>query len=231
MIKSQSSAKDNILGAIRNSMGNEPITSEKSKELKAKLTSPKKGIIPARSKVKGQDLTDLFIKMAKSVSATVVELSSLDEVPQAVMQYLADYNLPSKLKMADHKLLNDIDWQKHKTLNISKGASAGDDLVSLSVAYAAIGETGSLMMLSGKDAPTTLNFLPESHLVILQKSDLVGSYEETWDMLRRRQKPVGGDLPRNINIITGPSRTGDIEQVILLGAHGPHRLHIILIDQ
>ena len=231
MVKSQSSAKANILGSIRNSLSNKPISKEKYKELEARLISPQKGIIPARSKVKGQDLTDLFIKMAKDVSASVVELTRLDNVPVAVMQYLADYNLPSKLKMADHKLLNAMDWQQHKSLTINKGASAGDDLVSLSVAFAGIGETGSIMMLSGEDAPTTLNFLPESHLVILRKIDLVGSYEETWDMLRMQQKPIGGDLPRNVNIITGPSRTGDIEQTILLGAHGPHRLHIMLIDQ
>jgi L-lactate dehydrogenase complex protein LldG len=57
---------------------------------------------------------------------------------------------------------------------------------------------------------------------------VTGSYEDAWDRLRRH---VGdGVMPRTVNLITGPSRTGDIEQTIELGAHGPRRLHIILLD-
>jgi L-lactate dehydrogenase complex protein LldG len=54
---------------------------------------------------------------------------------------------------------------------------------------------------------------------------VVAAYEDGWDRLRE-----GGGMPRAINFITGPSRTGDIEQRIELGAHGPRRLHIILVD-
>jgi L-lactate dehydrogenase complex protein LldG len=83
-------------------------------------------------------------------------------------------------------------------------------------------------LISGPDNPTTLNFLPETHIVVLPKSAVTGSYEDVWDRLRQH---VGeGVMPRTVNLVTGPSRTGDIEQTIELGAHGPRRLHIILLD-
>ena len=85
------------------------------------------------------------------------------------------------------------------------------------------------MLLAGPEGPTTLNFLPENHVVVLKKSELVGAYEDAWDRLRDAVGP-DGLLSRVVNMITGPSRTGDIEQTIELGAHGPLRLHILLVD-
>jgi L-lactate dehydrogenase complex protein LldG len=82
------------------------------------------------------------------------------------------------------------------------------------------------MMLSGPEHPTTLNMMPDTHIVVLRADQVVGSYEDGWDAVRRRDK----EMPRTVNFITGPSRTGDIEQTLQLGAHGPRRLHILLID-
>src|SRR5690606_29717660 len=97
---------------------------------------------------------------------------------------------------------------------------------SLTGSLAGIAETGTLMLASGEQGPTTLNFLPETHLVVLRESDLVGPIEEAWKRLRER---ADEGLPRTVNFITGPSRTGDIEQKIQLGAHGPRRLHVLLL--
>jgi L-lactate dehydrogenase complex protein LldG len=100
--------------------------------------------------------------------------------------------------------------------------------VSVTGAFAAIAETGTLMLLSGPSGPTTLNFLPDNHIVVLRASQLVGAYEEAWGRLRELYGP--GKLPRTVNLITGPSRTADIEQTIQLGAHGPRRLHILVVE-
>ena len=81
------------------------------------------------------------------------------------------------------------------------------------------------MLISGAETPTTLNFLPDTHIVVVRGEQVVAAYEDGWDRLRDR-----GAIPRTVNFITGPSRTGDIEQRIELGAHGPRRLHIILVD-
>ena len=82
---------------------------------------------------------------------------------------------------------------------------------------------------SGADNPTTLNFLPETHIVVLESGDLVGTYEEVWTRLR--EKFGEGEMPRTVNMITGPSRTADIEQTLELGAHGPRRLHVIILGK
>ena len=102
--------------------------------------------------------------------------------------------------------------------------------MSLTPCLAAIAETGTLMLVSGADTPTTLNFLPDTHIVVLRAGQVVAGYEDGWDLVRAR---AGGDpasWPRTVNLITGPSRTGDIEQRIQLGAHGPRRLHVVLVE-
>ena len=105
----------------------------------------------------------------------------------------------------------------------------GSDQVSITGAFAGIAETGTLVMASGPDHPVTLNLLPDTHIVVLREADIVGGYEDVWGRLRQR---YGKDrMPRTVNTITGPSRTGDIEQAIELGAHGPRRMHILVVRE
>ena len=113
-------------------------------------------------------------------------------------------------------------------LTVASGKAEPEDVTSLTAAFAGIAETGTLMLHSGPEGPTTLNFLPENHIVVLKASQVVGAYEDAWDRLRMARD--GAAVPRTVNLITGPSRTGDIEQTIQLGAHGPRRLHILLVE-
>ena len=109
----------------------------------------------------------------------------------------------------------------------SAGASDGRQLASVSHAFAGVAETGTLVMASGTDNPTTLNFLPDTHVVVLNAKDIAGDYESVWARVRNS---FGIDaLPRTINLITGPSRSADIAQILILGAHGPRRLHVLVI--
>ena len=97
----------------------------------------------------------------------------------------------------------------------------------MSHALAGVAESGTLVLTSGVDNPTTLNFLPETHIVALRAEDIAGDYETVWEVIRKKYGP--GQMPRTVNYITGPSRSADIEQKLLLGAHGPRRLHIIVV--
>ena len=101
--------------------------------------------------------------------------------------------------------------------------------MSFTGSFAGVAETGTLVLLSGPESPTTLNFLPDVHIALLFTDRVVGSYEDVWARLRARDGATV--MPRVVNWITGPSRTADIEQTLLLGAHGPRRLHIILVDE
>ena len=134
--------------------------------------------------------------------------------------------MPANLKVAPEPSLGDIPWSDQPTLSVVEGRGEANDLVSVTGAFAGVAETGTLVLLSGPEHPSTLNFLPETHIVVLRDEQLVGSYEDAWARLRAR----GRGMPRVVNMVTGPSRTADIEQTLQLGAHGPRRLHIVLID-
>jgi L-lactate dehydrogenase complex protein LldG len=121
--------------------------------------------------------------------------------------------------------LDAIPWAARPMLELRRGRAEDSDAAGITGAFAAVAETGTLMLVSGADTPTRNNFLPDTHIVVLRASEVVASYEDGWDRLR-----AAGAMPRTVNFITGPSRTGDIEQRMVLGAHGPRRLHIVLID-
>jgi L-lactate dehydrogenase complex protein LldG len=126
-----------------------------------------------------------------------------------------------------------VPWETRPLLRIRRGRAEPDDMVSLTPCFAAVAETGTLMLVSGAQTPTTLNFLPDTHIAVVRADQVVAAYEDGWDRLRAAGAVPGSSargLPRVVNFITGPSRTGDIEQRIVLGAHGPRRLHIVLVE-
>ncbi|HVL75378.1 MAG TPA: LUD domain-containing protein, partial [Noviherbaspirillum sp.] len=91
----------------------------------------------------------------------------------------------------------------------------------------AVAETGTLMLLSGPRTWPSASLLPETHVAIVERSRIVAAMEDAFALARAEH----GELPRAVNFISGPSRTGDIEQTIVLGAHGPYRVHVIIVDE
>jgi L-lactate dehydrogenase complex protein LldG len=148
-------------------------------------------------------------------------------VPKEVAALLRAHNLPMAVRHGGDPLLTGLPWEQERTLTVSTGPSDGNDLASLSHAFGAAAESGTLVLLSGADNPTTLNFLPDTHIVLVGADDIAGDYETLWERLRDRFGV--GSLPRAINLITGPSRSADVEQTLILGAHGPRRLHVIVV--
>jgi L-lactate dehydrogenase complex protein LldG len=221
-----SGARNQILGGIRGSLQRGRLDPTRETELRERVAAHRRNLVPARAAAldrAGQ--ADLFITMAEEVQATTARVSSLAAVPEAVASYLAAENLPAELVVAPDRSLDEIPWEAWPLLRIHRGRAEAEDPVALTPCFAAIAETGTLMLISGAGTPTTLNFLPDTHIVVVRGEQVVAAYEDGWDRLRDR-----GAMPRTINFITGPSRTGDIEQRIELGAHGPRRLHIILVD-
>lgn len=224
-----SGARDQILGALRRSLKVSDEDSARRQAVEARLAKPERVIVPERSQGSPADLTALFKSMAEQVQTTIDEVANLDEVPGAVAGYLKARNLPPQVKITPAADLKTLDWADQKLLETAFGRAEGDDPVSVTRALAGVAETGTLAVISGEEGATTLNFLPETNIVVLRRDEIVGPYEEVWDRLRQR---FGKDvMPRTLNFITGPSRTGDIEQTILLGAHGPKRLHVILVGE
>lgn len=219
-------SREQIMGRIRSNLTKAAGPLRQSPEALEKRTlEHARGIRPSRVDKDEAGLVDLFVQRAEKVNATVARVASTDDIPDAIAQYLANENLPAAFRMSDNPDLNGIPWDKRPALEIKKGASDGKDEVGLSRAVAGVAETGTLILASGKESPTSLNFLPETHVVMVRRSEVTGTYEDGWDMVRKK-----GAMARAVNFITGPSRTGDIEQTIYLGAHGPRRLHILLVE-
>jgi L-lactate dehydrogenase complex protein LldG len=100
----------------------------------------------------------------------------------------------------------------------------GDTLVTS--CFAALADEGAIVMASGPAHAPETSFLAATHVVVLRAGQLVDSMAALWPLLRSSGQP----LPRMVNIIRGPSRTADLGVPSRLGAHGPLRVHVILID-
>jgi L-lactate dehydrogenase complex protein LldG len=221
-------ARSQILGAVKQALARNTPGDDPQDMREQRLSDPRPGLIPERSRLPHPAQVDLMESMLNELSATVARVSSSDQVPESVSEYLKAKNLPPEIRMAPSRDLQSLPWDGQHLLKISHGPAREPDQVSVTGAFAAVAETGTLMLHSGPEGPTTLNFLPENHIVVLRASQIVGAYEEGWARLR---KVFGnGYMPRTVNMISGPSRTGDIEQKIELGAHGPRRLHVIIVE-
>jgi L-lactate dehydrogenase complex protein LldG len=220
------SARDDVFRNIRRSLG---VTGEEATRRRAvaeRLERTPRGVIPARGQVSGAERLALFRKEAESALATLAEVASAAEVPHAIAAYLRKHNLPAAIRIGEDERLARMPWEA-TSLEVARGRSEGADLNAVSHALAAVAETGTLVLVSGPDNPSTLNFLPDNHLVVVREKDLESDYESVWARVRSAFGKAG--MPRTVNWITGPSRSGDIEQTMLLGAHGPRRLHIVVV--
>jgi L-lactate dehydrogenase complex protein LldG len=221
-----SEARDQIFGDIRARLGRGGLDDNARREGEERLAAHRRNLVPARATAldhAGQ--VALFVAEAQAVDATIARVANAADVPGAVADFLSRQNLPARLVMTPDPKLDAIPWDARPMLELRRGRAEDNDAAGVTGAFAAIAETGTLMLISGAATPTRNNFLPDTHIVVLRASEVVACYEDGWDRLR-----AAGAMPRTVNFITGPSRTGDIEQRLVLGAHGPRRLHIVLID-
>jgi L-lactate dehydrogenase complex protein LldG len=219
------SSRDIVLNSIRRSLGATGAEAPRRHAVRERTKRHPRGIVPKRGHQSANRI-DLFRDMLAEAHGTLEVLASAEEVPAAVTAYIRSKNLPMSVRRGADPRLDSIPWQNERTLEVSLGRSDGNQLVAVSHAFAGAAETGTLMLVSGPDNPTTLNFLPEHHIVVVNAKDIAGDYETVWDALRKK---FGDRLPRTVNWITGPSRSADIEQVHLHGAHGPKGLHVLVI--
>ena len=222
------SARDEIFSAVRRSLG---VTGQEKPRLEAvneRIAKAPRGLIPERGQLSGEALLALFEEQAKATLATIDHVKDRAAVPEAIADFLRRTNLPARLRMGADPRLAAMPWDR-TSLDIAHGKSDGGDLVAVNHAFAGVAETGTLVITSGPDNPSTLNFLPDYAIVVVDAKDVRGAYEDVWQLLRERDGK--GHMPRTVNWITGPSRSGDIEQKLLLGAHGPRSVHIVLVGE
>jgi L-lactate dehydrogenase complex protein LldG len=215
-----------IFERIRTALGAERLDRARRSAVERRLARHPRGPLPARAKRQGEERVALFAGMLAKQGADVRRVSTPKEAVGAVASYLGTCNLPPRVRMGKDRALAGLPWREAWDLERASGAAGPNDRASLSHAVAGAAETGTLFLLSGPDNPTSLNFLPEAHCVLIAAADIFASYEDAFDRIRALS---GGTLPRSVNLISGPSRTADIEQTIVRGAHGPRRLLVVIL--
>ncbi len=214
------SSRERILARIRKAQGRGGSRPSQA-ELEAVDTYVRahpRGTLP---KVEG-DLVARFRARAESMQSTTEEVAAEAEVPAAVARYLNANKLP--LSGCVWPQLAHLDW-KGAGLALEPRGANGTDAVGVTGALAAIAETGTLVLASGQGTPATVSLLPETHVAVVSARRIVAHMEEAWALARAEFR----ELPRAINFVSGPSRTADIDQQIVLGAHGPYRVHIVVV--
>ena len=215
-----SGARDTIIRNVRRSLNRSAALSPSVRDgLDARLRHPSPNVQPRIDEA----LIERFLGKLRAVNTKVTCLPDLDRVSETVEQHMQAHDLGTRLVVAPDPELAPIRWSNR--LEVERRAAVGEDLVSVTGAFAGIAESGTLVLLSGPHRPTTLNFLPGDHLVVLRLERLLPAMEDVWASLRA----TDGAMPRTVNLITGPSRTADVEQTLQEGAHGPRRLHLLLI--
>jgi len=217
--KASDVARSNILARIRKAQGRSAVAAPH--ELSAAaiwVNARQRGPLPAMT----GDLLARFRTQAEVLQTTVDEVAQIADAPAAAARYLELNGLP--VSGCVWPALASLDWAR-SGLMLESRAAKDEDAIGITGAFAAIAETGTLMLLSGTGTPSSNSLLPETHIAVVAMQRIVPHMEDAWALLRAEY----GTPPRAVNFISGPSRTADIEQTIVIGAHGPYRVHIILV--
>jgi L-lactate dehydrogenase complex protein LldG len=212
-------SRDDILQRIRAGVGRSAANLDAARaRVDAALVARAQGPRPPDD----GDLVARFRKRSEALSSTVDQVVAIEETPAAVERYLSAHALPRRAVVVPQ--LARLDWVA-AGLAVEARAAGDADLVGITGCFCAIAETGTLMLCSSASSPATTSLLPETHIAIVDCGRIVAGMEEGWQLARDEF----GELPRAVNFVSGPSRTGDIEQTIVLGAHGPYRVHLIVV--
>lgn len=214
-----SSARDEILGALRRRAERGPDNAAAARDhVERTISQPRCGPRPAMP----DDLVALFIERAQAMISTVDLCPDPAQVPVRCAHWLRGQGLPLDPVVAPS--LANLDW-RGAGLEVRIGAAGGGDRVGVTGCFRAIAETGTLMLCSGPDSPAVNSLLPETHVAVVPRAHIVADMEAAWHAARTELAV----WPRAVNFISGPSRTADIEQTLVLGAHGPCRVHLLIV--
>jgi L-lactate dehydrogenase complex protein LldG len=219
-------SREAIIGNIRRGLKRGPLPSDQQAMLAGRLASHPRHLVPARGQRDHAGRVALFADYVEREFGTAQRLPNLAAVPEAIAAYLAQQNIAPAIVVSPHPELQAIPFGDKPLLQVRFGKTTPSDAVTLTQAFAGIAETGTLMMPSGPERPTSNNLLSDTAIVLVRAARIVGAYEDAFDLLRAELSA----MPRNVMLITGPSRSADIEQTLELGAHGPRSLHVLIID-
>jgi L-lactate dehydrogenase complex protein LldG len=168
------------------------------------------------------DLPKHFAERAMAQAAEIRVVASLADVPLAVADILRGRNMAAQVHLPPDPKAEALSWDGGIAL---RRDPPGPDDAALAFAPFAIAESGTLVYAAAKDTPPSWHFRPGLEIAVIRAADILASWEDVLARLRKE-----GTLPSTLNLVTGPSRTGDIEQTLELGAHGPKTLAILIVE-
>ena len=232
-------SREAVLARVRAALGRHGPDAAARAEAHAYLAARRQGTRPALP----TDLVQRFAERANDMESTLERVATQDDIAAAIARYLKGIDAPPVRAVpggmrADVKTaaastpiagvcwpqFDGLPWSQ-AGLSIEPRPTTGNDTLGITGCYCAIAETGTLVFLTGADTPTATFLLPETHVAIVRAEQIVPAMEDAFARIRAER----GQLPRAVHLVSGTSRTGDIEQTIVLGAHGPRRLHIVLV--
>ena len=168
-------------------------------------------------------LLEHFVDKLTEVKGTFEIVDQLSQVPAAIKTFLDRHKLPTQMVSGTSDLFSEIDWPADWMIEHRSAQSS--DQIAVTDAVCGIAEAGSIVCVSSPNTSSTHMFLPENHIVVLKIGQLVRHLEDALQMASMHLTQSG----RAVHIITGPSKTADVEQTIQYGAHGPRRLHAVVV--
>lgn len=214
-----------VIDSIKHQLNKTKRISNSKEYVLARINKNPNHLIPKRAEGNQEKIVVNFIHQARLAGTDVIKCTKCN-VAEKINRWLLDCTV-EKLNCSADNIVKDLFSSKETHAKLTFGESNINDQASLTSALVGIAETGTLMLYSSVKSPTLNAFLPDYHLVLLSTRNIVGSYEKAWVKLK---KLFPKTLPRNVNLITGPSRSADIEQTLLMGAHGPKELILFLIN-
>ena len=199
------SARDRVMARIRRRMP-EGDSAARAAAVRQRLAAKTPNLIPARGDGDAEHRIALFTRMMEAVGGSVERVADAGDIPERVAAWLRQLNLPAHLRRGGDRLLAELPWHRAATLEIEAGRAHGGDKAAISRAFAGVAESGTVLLLSGPDNPTTLNFLPEAHVVVLEAEHLHGNYEAAFAAIR-------AVWPGWVNSFTNTSRARDLDAI------------------
>jgi len=218
------SARENILARIRQAQGRAGAAPTEAELAQARAAIARHEAGPQPPFAHAPDRLAQFRRECDRLGTTHATLASQAQLPAEVARYLAAGGLAPRL--AGWGEFAGLDWTGAGIAYHDRPAQ-GDDATGLTGCFCAIAETGTVLLLSSPTMPKVTALLPETHVCVVRASRLLDTMEDAFALVRGEV----GEPPRSLYFVSGPSRTADIEQTIVIGAHGPYRVHVIIVEE
>lgn len=169
------------------------------------------------------DLVGSFVAMATEVDAAVHRVDPAGLVA-CLLDLVQEHGATTVVRSAEPELgpLAVVLTDAGLTVEPYSPEVAATADLGLTAAVAGIAATGSLVLDASVAGSRTAGLLPPVHVCVLREDQLVATPA---DVLR----PLSGGAPSSLVLVGGPSRTGDVEQILTLGVHGPRHVHVLLV--